>query len=202
MSAQLCRTIVQVQKSFEDCGKPLDCPMKMIAAIAVIKNPWYGKGASEDLCPALRDVVPSLGDLLTAMVHKETGDALEGYGKATVVGLGGAVEHGQALVDELRFGNAYGDEVNTKSRLAFTNVRGAMGTPIMIPLMYEDAGELGAQGPAICVSVPDGPADDEIVVALGGSIGGDRQMLSGSQCVSLEELGADTTRRRLTSLFG
>ena len=134
MSAQLCRTIVQVQKSFEDCGKPLDCPMKMIAAIAVIKNPWYGKGASEDLCPALRDVVPSLGDLLTAMVHKETGDALEGYGKATVVGLGGAVEHGQALVDELRFGNAYGDEVNTKSRLAFTNVRGAMGTPIMIPL--------------------------------------------------------------------
>lgn len=191
MPTQLCRTIVQVQKTFEEGGKPLSCPTKLISALAIIKNPWFGKGFVEDLRPEIRDVAPGLGELLTALILKETGDELEGYGKASVVGMGGEIQHAQALTHTLWFGNKYRDAVNAKSYLSFTNTRGGAGTPMMIPLMHKDDVGQRSHYQTIHLNVPDAPADDEIIVALGASIGGNPHHRIGNRYIDLEEMGGD-----------
>ena len=68
-------------------------PAKLITALAIIKNPWFRRGFVENLRPEVQDVCPELGKLLTKMVLEVTSDALEGYGKASVVGMGGELEH-------------------------------------------------------------------------------------------------------------
>ena len=60
---------------------------------------------SKNLRPKIQDVCPEIGALLTGMILDVTGDALEGYGKASVVGMGGEIEHAQALTHSLWFGN-------------------------------------------------------------------------------------------------
>lgn len=191
MPAQIRRTLIRVQKTFEEGGKPLDEPTTLVAALAIIKNPWFGKGFVENLREEIRDIAPGLGELLTNMILEQTGDALEGYGKASVVGMGGEVEHAQALTHTLWFGNQYRDAVNAKSYLAFTNTRGAAGTAMMIPLMHKDDVGQRSHYQTIHMNVPDAPADDEIIVALGASIGGNPHHRIGNRYIDLEEMGRD-----------
>jgi hypothetical protein len=106
------------------------------------------------------------------MLLDVTGDKLEGCGKASVVGMGGELEHAQALTHTLWFGNEFRGAINAKSYLVFTNTRGAAGCSLMIPLMDKDDGGRRSHYQTIHTCVPDAPADDEIIVALGASIGG------------------------------
>ena len=125
------------------------------------------------------------------MILKETGGTVEGYGKASVVGMGGEVEHAQALTHTLWFGNQYRDAVNAKSYLVFSNTRGAAGTSLMIPLMDKDDGGRRSHYQTIHTSVPDAPAEDEMIVALGASLGGHPNHRIGDRYKDLEEMGRD-----------
>ena len=83
-------------------------PWRMFAVAAVVKNPWSGRYV-EDLGPEIRAMAPPLGEELTRRIIAlaGSGDAIEAYGKAAVVGLDGEVEHASALIHTLRFGNHY-----------------------------------------------------------------------------------------------
>ena len=72
-------------------------PTLLVSAIAIIRNPWFGRGYVEDLKPETRVHGAEIGKLLTGMILEVTGDVLEGYGKASLVGIGGETEHAQAL---------------------------------------------------------------------------------------------------------
>ena len=98
-------------------------------------------------------------------------------------------QHAQALTHTLWFGNQFREAINAKSYLAFTNTRGAMGTAMMIPLMHKDDGGLRSHYQTIHLTIPDAPADDEIVVALGASIGGHPNHRIGNRYSDLEEMG-------------
>lgn len=191
MPAKLRRTLLHVQTTFEEGGKLVEVPTKLVAALAIIKNPWFGRGYVENLRPEIRDVGPEIGKLLTGMILDVTGDALEGYGKASVVGMGGEIEHAQALAHTLWFGNQFRDAVNAKTYLAFTNTRGAAGCPLMIPLMHKDDGGRRSHYQTIHTNVPDAPADDEIIMALGASIGGHPHHRIGDRYEDLKEMGRD-----------
>ncbi len=191
MGPQIRRTLVHVQKTFEEGGRVVETPTTLVAALAIVKNPWFGHGFVENLRDEIRDSAPVIGKLLTEMILDQTGDALEGYGKASVVGMGGEIEHAQALTHTLWFGNQYRDAVNAKSYLAFTNTRGAAGCPLMIPLMDKDDGGRRSHYQTIHMNVPDAPADDEIIVALGASIGGHPHHRIGNRYIDLEEMGRD-----------
>ena len=91
--AEIRRTLLQVQTTRIEGGQTVPVPTKLITASAIIKNPWFGRGFVENLRPEIQDVCPELGKLLTEMILKVTGDALEGYGTASVVGMGGELEH-------------------------------------------------------------------------------------------------------------
>lgn len=191
MPAQIRRTLTHIQDTFEEGGKVVETPTRLVAAAAIIKNPWFGQGFVDNLREEIRDICPELGALLTGMILEQTGDALEGYGKASVVGMGGEIEHGSALTHTLFFGNQYRDAVNAKSYLAFTNTRGGAGCPIMIPLMDKDDGGRRSHYQTINLNIPDAPAPDEIVIALGASIGGHPHHRIGNRYIDLEEMGHD-----------
>ena len=185
------RTILNIQTTQEEGGKPLETPTKLISALAIIRNPWAGRGFVEDLNPEIREAGPVLGKLLTEMILDVTGDKLEGYGKASVVGMGGELEHAQALTHTLWFGNQYREAVNAKTYLAFSNTRGGAGTSLVIPLMDKDDAGRRSHYQTIHLSVPDAPAEDEMIVALGASIGGHPHHRIGDRYADLKEMGHD-----------
>ena len=172
-------------------GRAAATPFKLFGVAAVITSPWAGRGFVEDLSPEIRAYAPALGALLTAEILRLAGggEAVEGYGKSAVVGSAGEVEHASALIHPLRFGNHYRRAVGAKSYLAFTNTRGGPGAPIQIPLMHKH--DEGARSHYLTVqfSIDDAPAPDEIVVALGASIGGRPHHRIGDRYQDLAELG-------------
>ena len=111
-----------------------------------------------------------------------SGEIVEAYGKSAVVCASGEVEHASALIHTLRFGNNYHKAVGAKSYLAFANIRGPANTPIMIPLMHKADEGMRSHYLTMHFAIPDAPNPDEIVVALGASIGGrpHRRSISGS----------------------
>ncbi|UWQ43525.1 amino acid synthesis family protein (plasmid) [Leisingera aquaemixtae] len=193
MPAEIRKTLLHVEETLIEGGKPAEVPLKMIAAVAVIKNPWAGQGFVEDLCPAIHDCAPGLGARLTAMILEAAGggDRVEGYGKSAIVGVNGEVEHASALIHTLRFGNHFREAVGAKSYLAFTNTRGPANAPLQIPLMDKNDGGRRSHYLTIQLSVADAPGPDEIVIALGASIGGRPHHRIGDRYQDLKELGHD-----------
>jgi hypothetical protein len=193
MPAVIRKTLLHVEETLIEGGKAAPMPLKMIAAVAVIQNPWAGRGFVEDLRPEITDCAPGLGALLTRMVLEAAGggDKVEGYGKSAIVGVNGEVEHASALIHTLRFGNHYREAVGAKSYLAFCNTRGPANAPLMIPLMDKNDGGRRSHYLTIQLSIADAPAPDEIVVALGASIGGRPHHRIGDRYQDLKELGHD-----------
>lgn len=191
MTTEIRRTLLHIQDTHIEGGKAVSTPTKLVAAMTIIKNPWFGRGWIENLRPEIRETGPIVGKLLTDMILGVTGNALEGYGKASVVGMGGEIEHAQALTHTLHFGNQFRDAVNAKSYLAFTNTRGAAGCSLMIPLMDKDDGGRRSHYQTIHLTVPDAPAEDEIIMALGASIGGHPHHRIGDRYEDLREMGRD-----------
>ena len=195
MPAQIRKTLLHVETTLMEGGRTAPRPLKLIAAAAVLRNPWAGRGFVEDLKPEIHEIAPELGVLLTGMILDAAGGgaAVEGYGKAAICGLDGEVEHASALIHTLRFGNHYRQAVGAKTYLAFTNIRGGATTPVMIPLM--DKNDEGRRSHYLTVhfAIPDAPAADEIVVALGASIGGRPHHRIGDRYQDLKDLGHDVS---------
>lgn len=167
-------------------------PWRMFALAAVVRNPWAGRFV-DDLKPEIMGYGPPLGALMTEkmIALAGSGDAIEAYGKAAVVGLDGEVEHASGLIHTLRFGNRYREAVGAKSYLAFTNTRGPANAPIMVPLMDKNDAGRRSHYLTIQFAIPDAPRADEIVVVLGGATGGRPHHRIGDRYQDLKDLGHD-----------
>lgn len=169
-----------------------DKPWRMIAVAAVLTNPWAGRFV-EDLKPQIMDIGPRLGELMTArmIALAGSGDAIEAYGKAAVVGVDGEIEHASGLIHTLRFGNFYREAVGAKSYLAFTNTRGGPNAPIAVPLMDKNDAGRRSHYLTIQFAIPDAPRADEIVVVLGAALSGRPHHRIGDRYQDLKDLGHD-----------
>ncbi|MDI9226818.1 amino acid synthesis family protein, partial [Serratia bockelmannii] len=187
------KTLVSTETIYTDGGKSAGKPLVMIAAAAVIKNPWARQGFVEDLAPKIREMAPVLGELLTGLILKEagSGERVEAFGKSAVVGLGGELEHASALIHTLHFGNHYRSAVNGKSYLAFNNTRGPANAPILIPMMGKNDEGSREHYLTFQFNINDAPFDDEIVIALGAALGGRPHHRIGNRYLDLKELGHD-----------
>lgn len=193
MAAQIRKTYLTVETTLIEGGRAAPKPLKLISAAVVLQNPWAGRGFVEDLKPEIHAVAPEIGALLTAMILEAAGgpDSVEAYGKAAVVGLNGELEHANALIHTLRFGNHYRQALGAKTYLAFTNVRGPANTPVMIPLMDKHDEGRRSHYQTVHFSIPDAPGADEIVVALGAATAGRPHHRIGDRYQDLKDLGHD-----------
>ncbi|MFN3643613.1 MAG: amino acid synthesis family protein [Gemmobacter sp.] len=193
MPSLIRKTCTVIETTMIEGGRPTARPLRLIAAMAVLRNPWAGRGFVEDLGPEIRQIAPELGRLLTEMILEAAGgpEAVEGYGKAAVIGLDGEIEHASALIHTLRFGNHYRQALGAMTYLAFTNIRGGANSPVMIPLM--DKHDEGRRSHYLTVqtAIADAPAADEVLVALAASTGGRPHHRIGDRYQDLRELGHD-----------
>lgn len=192
MSDGVRKIVTYVDETLIEGGRAAPKPLKLFAVAAVVKNPWAGRGFVEDLGPDIRRLAPVLGEILTSRILSlaGSGEAIEGYGKAAIVGTDGEVEHASALIHTLRFGNIFRKAVGAKSYLSFTNVRGGPGCALAIPMMHKHDEGMRSHYLTVQFSIADAPAPDEIVVALGASIGGRPHHRIGDRYQDLKELGA------------
>ena len=193
MDAKIRKIVTYQEETLVEGGRAAPKPLQLFGVAAVVANPWAGRGFVEDLKPEIHAIAPVLGELLTARILAlaGSGDAVEAYGKAAVVGTAGEVEHASALIHTLRFGNHYRKAVGAKSYLSFTNTRGGPDCPIVIPLMHKQDEGMRSHYLTVQFSILDAPAPDEIVVALGASIGGRPHHRIGDRYQDLKELGGN-----------
>ncbi|MFM7335995.1 MAG: amino acid synthesis family protein [Tabrizicola sp.] len=190
---ELRKLVTYDEDTITDGGRACTPPLRMIAVAAVVTNPWYGRGFVEDLSPEIKRMGPALGQLLTnrMITLAGGGDKIEAYGKAALCGTACELEHCSALIHTLRFGNFFREAVGAKTYLGFTNTRGPANTQIQIPLM--DKHDAGRRSHYLTVQfhVPDAPGHDELVIALGASLGGRPHHRIGDRYQDIKEMGGE-----------
>ncbi|MCT4475644.1 amino acid synthesis family protein [Peribacillus frigoritolerans] len=172
-------------------GKKVENPIKMITTMAVIKNPWAGRGYVDNLKPEIDEFAPQIGELLVAELfkHIDSADDVEAFGKAAVVGVDGEVEHASAFIHTLKFGNKFRDAVKGTSILSFTNKRGGAGSAVLIPMVHKTDESERSHFITFEASISDAPRADEIVVAIGASTGGRPHPRTGNRHQDMVEMG-------------
>ena len=192
MTPEIRKLVTYEEEILVEGFKAVPKPWRLFAVAAVVTNPWSGRFI-EDLKPEILAFGPVLGERLTRRMIAITGsgDAIEAYGKAAVVGADGEIEHASALIHTLRFGNFYREAVKAKSYLAFTNTRGGLNAPVSIPLMDKNDAGRRSHYLTIQFSISDAPRADEIVIALGGATGGRPHHRIGDRYQDLKDMGHD-----------
>ena len=190
---ELRKLVTYDEDTVSDGGRACTPPLRMIAVAAVVTNPWYGRGFVEDLQPEIRRMGPVLGKLLTDRLIRLAGggDKIEAYGKAALCGTACELEHCSALIHTLRFGNFFREAVGAKTYLGFTNTRGPANTQVQIPLMDKHDAGRRSHYLTIQFSVPDAPGHDELVIALGASLGGRPHHRIGDRYQDLKDMGGE-----------
>jgi hypothetical protein len=200
MTNSLIRKIVGYQEEiFIEGGREAPAPQTLLVRAAVLKNPWFGTVFVDDLQPEIQRLAPLLGTVLSEAIVEAAGssDRVEAYGKAAVVGLSGEVEHGAGLIHTLQFGNLYRIAVQGSAFLSFINKRGAAGCTIDIPMVHKSKVGERSHFLTATFSIPDGPAPDEIVIAVAAATTGRPHHRIGDRFQDMERLGVDQTGKPL-----
>ena len=193
MSLKVRKFTKFVDKTFIEGGRSAKEPVLLVSVAAVFENPWAGQGFVEDLKPKILELAPKLGDLLVPELIKEigSGEKIQAYGKAAMVGLNGEIEHASAFIHTLRFGNKLRDAVGGTSYLSFTNTRGPAGSKISLPMMHKEDAGLRPYYLTHEFTIQDAPNEDEIVVAIGGAPHGRAHARTGDRYQDMKEMGID-----------
>jgi hypothetical protein len=165
---KLRKLVLVIEDTLREMGQDVKSPLRKVAAIAVIENPYAGKFV-EDLS-ILVDSGVELGEILAkravGALELAPNQVVKGYGKGAIVGSFGEIEHGAAIMHP-KLGKPFRAAVGGgKSIIPSSVKKGAPGARIDVPLQdkddewhfdYLDAMEVGVDG---------APGPDEIVVAL------------------------------------
>lgn len=164
---EIRKIVTLVEEVWEEGGMVVKPPVKRVAAIAVIKNPFAGKFVQE--LSELIEAGEKLGDLLGRKAVEVLGvppEKVESYGKAAIVGSKGELEHAAAILHP-KLGTPFRAAVGGgKAIIPSAKKFGVPGTEIDVPVHFKDAAFVRSHFDAMPVRVYDAPREDEIVVAL------------------------------------
>ena len=164
---KLATLIEEIQ---EDGGRRLEKPLRKVAAVAVIENPFAGRFVDD-----LQELIKTgeeLGDLLGRRAVMALGSAVHSYGKAAIVGVDGEYEHAAAILHPT-LGTPFRALVHGgKAIIPSAKKLGGPGTTIDVPLHFKDAAFVRTHFDAMEVRLNDAPRATEILVALVVTDGG------------------------------
>lgn len=156
--------VIRERIETDEIGAPCD-PLTRVAAVAVLSNPFAGND-QEDLSE-LFEFGAALGAQLAAEAMASLGRPPICYGKAAIVGVLGAAEHGAALLHP-RLGKPVRLAIGGGQALMPSNVKvGGPGCFIDLPLGHKDEPWSFDHIDTLSVAMPDAPLPGEIVVCLG-----------------------------------
>lgn len=90
------RFLLQADDVRAERGRALARPLRRVAAVVIARNPLAGRDGA-DLAPLAR-FSRRVAPILAGRALAACGGAVEGYGKAAVVGTAGELEHAAALM--------------------------------------------------------------------------------------------------------
>jgi hypothetical protein len=163
---QLRKNLLMLEEIFHEGGPMAQKPLKRVAALAVIHNPYAG--AYEEKIEAFMDDLKPLGlEMARTMVAALGGDPrqVEGYGKGAIVGSAGEVEHGALWHAP---GGYSMREVlgGAKAIVASTKKVGGPGARLDVPITHINASYVRSHFDAMEIGITDAPRSDEILLAL------------------------------------
>jgi hypothetical protein len=167
------KLLVQIEEVFHEGGPPPDTPLRRGAVLAVIANPFAGSYAP-DIQPFMDDLRP-LGAQMAARLLAALGGepaAIQGYGKAAIIGTAGEIEHGALW--HAPGGYAMRDLLgaeNSRAIVPSTKKVGGPGARIDVPITHVNASYVRSHFDAIEVGLPDAPRAAEMVVILAMTTG-------------------------------
>ena len=154
-----------VEEIFHEGGPLAERPLMRGACYAVVKNPFAGRyepniqGFMEDLKPLGLDMA---GRLVAALGGS---DNIEGYGKASLVGAAGELEHGALW--HAPGGYAMRELIgNSKAIVPSAKKVGAMGARIDVPVTHVNASYVRSHFDSMEVGLNDAPRADEMLLVL------------------------------------
>jgi hypothetical protein len=158
------------EEAFAEMGTPGARPVVRAVAMIAIANPFAGR------------YVPDLSDLIdagAALAERVAPDLLRmlagppvSYGKGTIVGTAGEIEHGHALLHP-KMGRPLRAAIGGGAALIPSAAKiGAPGAALDLPLGHKDDAWSRGHFDAITVSLGDAPRPEEILVVIGLADGG------------------------------
>lgn len=163
MLINIRRTFVVIEERSEEAGRLSNLPLRKVAAVAVVENPYAGRYV-EDL-GAMIDGSVALGKELGALAFSAMGDhEVQSYRKGGVVGLDGEQEHANALLTTA-FANPIRDLIGGADAWisSFTKM-GGPGTAIDVPMNHKDDVYVRSHYDGMTIVLPDAPMPDEVAV--------------------------------------
>jgi len=154
-----------VEEIFHEGGPVSNVPLRRAAALAVVKNPFAGKYV-EDIQGFMDDLRP-LGLKMAAKLVDAIGDAalVEGYGKGSLVGAGGELEHGALW--HAPGGYAMRELIGgSKAIVPSSKKVGAMGARLDVPITHINASYVRSHFDSMEIGMNDSPRSDEMLLAL------------------------------------
>lgn len=149
-----------------EAGHRHDQPLRRVAAVAIVANPYAGRYV-EDLSEAIAASV-EVGAVLAKLAVEAMGSyKVESYGKGGVVGLGGELEHANAMLTTT-FATPLREAVGGAEAWipSFTKLA-APGCLIDVPLAHKDALYVRSHYDGVSVTLPpDAPTSDEVALIV------------------------------------
>jgi hypothetical protein len=166
MTLEIRRLLSFIDHKEVEAGRRHEQPLRRVVAVAIVANPYAGRYV-EDLSEAIEASV-EVGAVLAKLAVEAMGPyKIESYGKGGVVGLGGELEHSNAMLTTtfaapLR--EAVGGALSWVP--SFTKLAGP-GAVIDIPLAHKDALYVRSHYDGVSVTLPsDAPAADEVALIV------------------------------------
>ena len=157
------KVVTVVEDVLTEGGRGVEPPARIAAAGAVIANPFAGRFV-DDLEPLIDAYCEPLGTLLVTRALALLDGDVEAYGKGALVGLDGEVEHGSAIIHNLRFGNRVREPVAGTSLLPAAEKRAAAGATLDLAIKHTTDVTVRSHHQTFEVRIPDAPRADEIVI--------------------------------------
>jgi hypothetical protein len=164
MKLSIRRTYILVEDKHEDAGHSIKTPVRKVAAIAVLQNPYASAGFVKDLSPLTEESV-SLGRLMGRMAVEALGDyKAQSYGKGGLVGLDGEQEHANALLTTA-FANPIRDAIGGgEAWISSMQKVVAPGATIDIPMNHKDDVYVRSHYDGMTITLQGTPMRDEIAI--------------------------------------
>ena len=163
---KLRKFLVSVEEIHHEGGPVAQVPPRRGAVLAVIENPYAG-AFHADIQPFMEDLKPLGVEMARKLLAALGGDpaAIEGYGKGSIVGEAGELEH--AALWHAPGGYSMREVLGgAKAIVPSTKKVGGPGTRLDVPVTHVNASYVRSHFDAIEVGIPDAPKANEMVVAL------------------------------------
>jgi len=160
---QIRKIISASEEILSEEGREANPPLRRVAVTAVCSNPFAGRYV-EDLSGLIQESAVVGRHICTLAAEMMKPHPIETYGKGSVVGINGAVEHAEAVLTTI-FGDTMRDAAGGgKAWICHMAKRGLPGCTIDIPLAHKDALTIRSHYDTMVVTIPDAPLANEIAI--------------------------------------